>query len=223
MRRINLALLVSAAFALAACAASEPSDKQTARTQAIETMVSADVDATWNILVAALDRGDFKINALVKGNRNISVLVRSDVPSTYVDCGEISVRSKHPRFGDRNYDFKAANSVRYLVADERADQLVDVERRTSLNALANIQLTPSGQGTLVRIDAAYVMKFRTREFGNKVSTRKIDNSLNFNSLGRASLKEQIRQGSTTKTVTVECRPTGELERRIVAVLGNISG
>lgn len=224
MQHINLTLVAAAVFALAACAANEPAEKQeAARTEAIETMVSADVDATWNILVAALDRGDFKINAMIKGNRTLSVLIQSNIPSTYVDCGEISVQSKHPRFGDRNYNFEAANSVRYLVADERADQLVDVERRTSLNALANIRLTPVGQGTLVRIDAEYVMKFRTREFGNKVATRKIDGSLKFNSFGSASLKEQIRQGSTTKTVTVECRPTGELERRIVAVLSNIAG
>jgi len=223
MKRKNLILAVAAVFVLAACAASEPAEKQAARTQAIEKMVSTDVDATWNVLVSALDRGDFKINALVEGDRTIRVLVQSTIPSKYVDCGKISVRSKHPEFGVRNYNFQAANSVRYLVADERADELVDVERRTSLNALANIQLTPSGQGTLVRIGATYVMNFRTREFGNNVSTRSIDDSLNFNSLGRASLEEQIREGATTKTVKVECHPTGELERRIVAVLGNIAG
>lgn len=223
MQRNNLALVVAAVFVLAACAASEPAEKQAARTVAIEKLVSADIDATWNVLVSALDRGDFEINALVEGERTLRVLVRSSIPSQYVDCGKISVRSKHPRFGVRNYNFQAANSARYLVADERADELVDVERRTSLNAVANIQLTPSGQGTLVRINAHYVMNFRTREFGTNVSTRAIDDRLNFNSLGRASLEEQIREGATTKTVTVECQPTGELERRIVAVLGNIAG
>jgi len=223
MQRNNLALGVAAVFVLAACAGREPEEKQAARTEAIEKMVSTDVDATWNVLVSALDRGDFKINALAKGDRTIRVLVQSTVPSQFVDCGKISVRSKHPQFGVRNYNFQAANSTRYLVADERADELVDVERRTSLNALANIRLTPSGKGTLVRIDANYVMKFRTREFGNNVTTRSLDDSLNFNSLGRASLDEKIRQGATTKTVRVECRPTGELERRIVAVLGNIAG
>ena len=83
MRHINLTLLVFAVFVLMACAASEPVEKQeAARTEAIETLVSTDVDATWNILVAALDRGDFKINALVKGNRTLSVLIQSNVPST---------------------------------------------------------------------------------------------------------------------------------------------
>lgn len=224
MKRNNWALAVMLAFVLAACAPVEPVKKrEAARTESIEKVVSTDVDATWNLLVSALDQGDFKINTLVKGDRTISVLLQSNIPSTYVDCGEISVQSRHLEFGDRNYNFEAANSTRYLVADERADQLVDVERRTSLNALASIQLTPVGQGTRVRIDADYVMRFRTREFGNKVSTRSIDDSLNFRSLGRAGLDEQIRQGATTKTVRVECQPTGELERRIIATLGNVAG
>lgn len=224
MKRNNLALAAAAVLVLAACAEVEPAKKQeAARTEAIERVVSTDVDATWDVLVAALDQGDFKINALIEGDRTISVLLQSRIPSTYVDCGEISVKSRHPEFGDRNYKFEAANSVRYLVTDERVDQLVDVERRTSLNALASIQLMPSGQGTRVRINADYVMKFRTREFGNNVSTRSIDDSLNFQSLGRASLNEQIRQGATTKTVRVECQPTGELERRIIAALGDVAG
>lgn len=185
--------------------------------------MSTDVDATWNVLVSGLNGREFLINTLVKEDRTIRVLIQSEIPSRYVDCGEISVRSKYPEFGDQNYNFLAANSARYLVADERAGKLVDVERRTSLNALANIHLTPLGQGTLVRVDARYVMKFRTREFGNSIAPRNLDDSLKFDSFGRASRDEQIREGATTKTVTVECQPTGELERRIVALLGIAAG
>ncbi len=185
--------------------------------------MSTDVDATWNALVARLNGRDFQINTLVKKDRTIKVLVNSQIPSQYVDCGEISVHSDHPAFGERNYSFAAANSARYLVADESADELVDVERRTSLNALANIKLTPMGQGTLVRVDAFYVMKFRTREFGSNIAARSLDDRLDFDSFGRASRDEQIREGSSMRTVTVECQPTGELERRIVAVLGEAAG
>lgn len=223
MQRNSLVLGVAAVLVLAACAPSDRIETPAPKPAMVEKVVSTNVDATWKLLIAKLDRGDFKINAQIKSARTISVLVQSEIPSRYVDCGKISVRSKHPQFGVRNYNFEAANSVRYLVADERADQLVDVERRTSLNALASISLLPSGQGTRVRIGAHYVMQFRTREFGNKVSTRSIDDSLEFTSLGRASMVEQVRQGATTKTVKVECRPTGELERRIVAVLGNSAG
>lgn len=223
MQRNNLALGVVAVFVLAACAPPDRIETPAPKPAMVEKVVSTDVDTTWRLLISKLDTGDFKINAQIKSARTISVLVQSEIPSRYVDCGKISVRSKHPQFGVRNYNFEAANSVRYLVADNRVDQLVDVERRTSLNALASIHLLPSGQGTRVRIDAHYVMKFRTREFGNKVSTRSIDDSLDFTSLGRASMVEQVRQGATTKTVKVECRPTGELERRIVAVLGNTAG
>jgi hypothetical protein len=223
MQRNNLALGVIAVFVLAACAPPDRIETPAPKPAMVEKVVSTDVDTTWRLLISKLDTGDFKINAQIKSARTISVLVQSEIPSRYVDCGKISVRSKHPQFGVRNYNFEAANSVRYLVADNRVDQLVDVERRTSLNALASIHLLPSGQGTRVRIDAHYVMKFRTREFGNKVSTRSIDDSLDFTSLGRASMVEQVRQGATTKTVKVECRPTGELERRIVAVLGNTAG
>jgi hypothetical protein len=193
-----------------------------ARTVAVETMVRTDVDATWDELVSELAGRDYQVNTLVKEDRIMKVLFQSAIPSHYVDCGEISVRSKHAQFGDRNYNFLAANSVRYLVADENVDELVDVERRTNLNAVANISLTPMGEGTMVRVEAEYVMKFRTREFGRNVATRTTDDTLNFDSSVGASTSESIRQGATSKSVTVECRANGTLERDIVAVLGNPS-
>ena len=224
VRRKTL-MLVAAAFLIpGAYAASIHNNTQAAaRTAAIETVVATDVDATWNALVSGLNNRDFEINTLIKKDRTIKVLVKSETPSKYVDCGEISISSKHPVFGDRNYSFAAANSARYLVADESAGELVDVERRTSLNALANIQLSPLRQGTLVRVDALYVMTFRTREFGTNISARSLDDRLDFDSSGRASRDEQIREGAHTKIVTVECQPTGDLERRIVAVLGRAAG
>ena len=212
MQPNNLGLAAVAIVILAACAASAPM-------KTVDRVVSTDVDATWNALVAGIRGRDFQISALTKDDRTIRVLVRSTIPSQYVDCGEISVRSRHPEFGNRDYNFPAANSARYLVADERTDELVDVERRTSLNALANIRLTPQGSGTLVSVDASYVMNFRTREFGTNIAPRSIDESLNFVSFQRATLDEQVREGARTKTVTVACEPTGELERRIIAVLG----
>ncbi len=224
MRRTILVLIAAALPVLGACAAREPKEPPAAPgPTAIQRVVASDVDATWNALVSGLNGRDFKINSLVEEDRTIRVLVQSATPSRYVDCGEISVRSRHPSLGNRDYRFPAANSARYLVADERADELVDVVRRTSLDALANVHLTPSGQGTLVSINARYVMQFKTREYGTNVATRSIDNSLNFDSLGRASQDEEIREGARTKTVTVECRPTGELERRIVSVLGIPAG
>ena len=198
--------------------ASEP---QTAmRTTAVETVVKTDLDTTWNELVDELVGRGFLINALVKTDRTIKVSFQTGVPSHYVDCGEISVNSKHAQFGDRNYNFLAANSVRYLVGDEVANELVDVERRTSLNALASINLTPMGQGTMVRFDADYIMKFRTREFGTNVETRKLDDTVSFGSAGSASKIESIRQGATSKSVTIECRANGAFERKVVSVLGN---
>lgn len=192
------------------------------RTAVVEAVVETNLYSTWNELVDELDGRGFEVNALVKNNRNITVLFHTEVPSRYVDCGEITVTSKHSVFGDRKYNFLAANSVRYLVVDELVDELVDVERRTSLNVVANISLTPVGQGTMVRVDAAYAMNFRTREFGNNVATRKVDETLNFDSTGAASKEESVRQGATLKSVKVECRATGALEQTIVSVLGNPS-
>ena len=212
-------LLTVGAMAVTACAAQPEATRPQAQPTAIERVVASDVEATWDALLSGIDSSDFTINSVAEADRTIRVLVQSAIPSTYVDCGEISVRSRHPEFGERNYNFPAANSARYLVADESADALVDVERRTSLNALASVRLTPNGQGTTVSINTRYVMTFKTREFGNDVETRNVDNRLDFQSLGSASQDEQIRVGADTKTVTVECRPTGELERRIVSALG----
>ncbi len=224
MRKANLMIVAFATTLLSACAADAPKQAPApAGPTAIERVVATDVEATWNTLISGIDGREFEINSLLEEDRTIQVLVQSATPSRYVDCGEITVRSRHPDFGERNYNFPAANSARYLVADERADALVDVERRTSLNALASVRLTPNGQGTRVSISTQYVMSFRTREFGNNIEARDIDRRLDFQSLGRASQDEEIRIGAHTKTVTVECRPTGELERRIVAVLGTASG
>ena len=48
-----------------------------------------------------------------------------------------------------------------------------------------------------------------------------DDTLSFDSAVGASRNESIRQGATTKSVTVDCRATGALERNIVAVLARI--
>jgi hypothetical protein len=192
------------------------------RNGALETIVRTDFDSTWNELVSELEGRDYEIGTLAKQDRTMQVLFQATIPSHFVDCGEISVSSKHAQFGDRNYNFLAANSVRYLVADEKVDELVDVERRTNLNAIANISLTPVGQGTMVRVDAVYSMNFRTREFGRNIETRKFDETLNFDSAVGASTLESVRQGATSKSVTVECRANGTFERNIVSVLGNPS-
>jgi len=188
-------------------------------TTAIETVVPTDLQTTWDLLVRELDEGDFEINATIKENSTIRVLLQSKIPSPWVDCGSVTVNSKHKVFGDRNYKFLAANSVRYMVGDEEVDELIDVERRTTLNALAVIKLTPARGGTLVNVDAHYVMKFRTREFGRNITPRSIDESIDFGSAGQATVTEEIRQGAKMKVVTLDCRPTGALERQIVSVLG----
>ncbi|NKB47766.1 MAG: hypothetical protein GKS02_00225 [Alphaproteobacteria bacterium] len=192
--------------------------REVGESTAIEAVVPTDFRTTWNALLSELDEGDFTINATIKEKSTIRVLLQSKVPSPWVDCGSVSVDSKHKTFGDRNYKFLAANSVRYLVADDEFNELIDVERRTSLNALATIKLTPVGQATRVSVDAHYVMKFRTREFGRKVTPRFLDDSLDFDSAGEAAVSEEIREGSKMKVVSIQCRPTGALERQIVSVL-----
>jgi len=187
-------------------------------TTAIQTVVPTDFGATWDLLLRELDEGDFTINATIKENSTIRVLLQSKIPSPWVDCGSVSVNSKHKVFGDRKYNFLAANSVRYMVADEDVDELIDVERRTTLNALASIKLTPTRSGTQVNVEAHYVMKFRTREFGRKITPRVLDESIDFGSAGQATVTEEIREGAKMKVVTLDCRPTGELERRIVSIL-----
>lgn len=188
------------------------------RTAAIETVVLTDYATSWDILTRELDEGDFEINATIRENSTIRVLLQSTIPSTWVDCGSVTVESKHKIFGNRNYKFLAANSVRYMVADEQINELIDVERRSSLNALATVKLEPREQGTLVSVEALYVMKFRTREFGNNITPRALDVSMNFDSSGEGRMSEEIREGATMKQVEISCRPTGELERRIVSFL-----
>lgn len=215
-------MLVAAAtvMALGLSAIATATDTRAERgTTALETMVPTDLDTTWDILVKGFDKGDFTINATIRESSTIRVLLQSQIPSTWIDCGSVTVNSKHKVFGNRSYKFLAANSVRYIVADEDVDELVDVERRTTLNALASIKLTPMQQGTMVNVDAHYVMKIRTREFGRNIAPRSHDNSMDFDSAGQASVTEEIRKGAEMKLVTINCRPTGELERRIVSVLG----
>jgi hypothetical protein len=212
-------LAVSAVVALGVAAISTaPQTRAAGVTTAIQTIVPTDFDTTWNVLLKELDEGDFTINATIKENSTIRVLLQSKVPSPWVDCGSVSVDSKHEVLGDRAYKFLAANSVRYLVGDEEFNELIDVERRTSLNALATIKLEPTRNGTVVSVDAHYVMKFRTREFGRKITPRFLDDSVDFSSSDEGTVSEEIREGSKMKLVSIRCRPTGALEQQIVSVL-----
>ena len=209
----------TAVVALAISAiSSAPQTRAAGVTTAIQTIVPTDFDTTWRVLLRELDEGDFTINATIRETSTIRVLLDSKIPSPWVDCGRVTVNSKHKALGDRSYNFLAANSVRYLVADGEVDELIDVERRTNLKALATIKLAPMHHGTLVNIEAHYVMKFRTREFGRKITPRFIDESLDFGSAGQASVTEEIREGAQMKTVSISCRPTGALEKQIAAVL-----
>ena len=215
--RTVLAAGALATLWISGASAGEPA--QTAAVTPPTVVVPTDFQTTWDRLTRALNEGDFTINATIKESATIRVLLQSKIPSTWVDCGRISVHSKHKIFGERNYNFPAANSVRYMVADEELDELVDVERRTSLNALATIRLKPVQSGTQVSVDAQYVMKVRTREFGKRIEPRKLDQNMDFTSGGHAELHEEIREGAKMKPVTTSCHPTGELERHIVSVLG----
>ena len=185
---------------------------------AIQTIVPSDFDTTWDVLLRELDEGEFTVNATIKETSTIRVLLQSVIPSPWVDCGSVTVDSKDKTFGDRNYVFLAANSVRYLVADGNVNELIDVERRTNLKALATIKLKPTRQGTQVNVQALYVMKFRTREYGRKITPRFLDASLDFSSSEQASVTEEIREVAQVKKVLIICRPTGALEKQIVAVL-----
>ena len=192
-------------------------------TTAVNTVVPIDLPTTWQILLRELDSGDFTVNATIKESATIRVLLQTKIPSTWVDCGRVTVNSHHPVFGDRSYNFLAANSVRYMVADETLDELVDVERRTSLNALATIHLKPVRGGTLVSVDAEYVMKFKTREFGKKITPRRFKETVDFGSGSSAHINEEIREGAKMKPVVIACRPTGALERRIAAIVATPQG
>ena len=219
---MNIKVLLTGAAVVAlgiSAITTAPQSRAAGVTTAIQTIVPTDFDTTWNALLTALDEGDFTINATIKETSTIRVLLQSKVPSPWVDCGTVTVDSKHKTFGDRNYKFLAANSVRYLVGDEEFDELIDVERRTNLNALATIKLTPRGNETLVDVNAHYVMKFRTREFGRKITPRFLDDSVDFGSAGEGNVSEEIREGAKMKRVSIICRPTGALEKQIVSVLG----
>jgi len=192
-------------------------------TTAVSTIVPTDLPTTWRILMRELESGDFTINATIRESATIRVLLQTKIPSTWVDCGSVTVNSRHPVFGNRSYNFLAANSVRYMVADEALDELVDVERRTSLNALATIRLKPVRGGTQISVDAQYVMKFKTREFGKKITARRFQESVDFDSASSSQFHEEIREGAAMKPMDIACRPTGELERRIAAVVATPQG
>jgi hypothetical protein len=148
---MNVKMLLAAAAVMAlgiSAIGTATQAREATETTAIEAVVPTDFHTTWDVLVAELSEGDFAVNATIKESSTIRVLLQSKVPSKWVDCGSVTVDSKHKTFGDRNYKFLAANSVRYLVADEEVNELIDVERRTNLNALATIKLTPMRQGIL---------------------------------------------------------------------------
>jgi len=113
VRQANPMMVALATAVLSACAAGAPKESPAPiGPTAIERVVATDIEATWSTLIAGINGREFEINSLAEQDRTIQVLVQSATPSRYVDCGEITVRSKHPAFGERNYNFPAANSAR---------------------------------------------------------------------------------------------------------------
>ncbi len=89
-----------------------PQTRAAGVTTALQTIAPTDFDTTWDAVLRKLDEGDFTINATIKESSTIRLLLQSKIPSPWVDCGSVTVISKHKVFGDRNYKFLAANSVR---------------------------------------------------------------------------------------------------------------
>lgn len=171
-----------------------------------EIILDKPFEYIWDGYVAELSKSFFVINNIEKSSRLINVSFSANTPSKYVDCGITTLVSKHPARGEETFVYSVADDSQMWAGVKGTNHIVNRRRNTSLDGRINIFIAPERGGTLVRVNARYVMNFQIQETG---VTYAYNNSYN-NKLSFSS-----NEPATDNEVT--CRSTGALEAELIRI------
>ncbi|HTN94535.1 MAG TPA: hypothetical protein VMJ33_08145 [Gallionella sp.] len=169
-------------------------------------------DAVWDASVLEFGKQSFVINNLDKASGSISLSYSGD-PQRFIDCGNITSHVKDSK-GERTYDFPSTKAqANYEVM--AGDVLFNIVRKMSVEAHVSLvfkQVNPNQ--TEVTANTVYVVQkdVISRRADSNVSQSWSD-SVTFSNRGAASFPNDVNSAATTV-----CKPTGELEREILAAL-----
>ncbi|MBZ0192340.1 MAG: hypothetical protein K8F34_11705 [Candidatus Kuenenia stuttgartiensis] len=123
--------------------------------------INADFDVVWDRLVKNLSSDFFVINNIDKNSRLINVSFSTNTPSDYVDCGTSTREFSNAR-GKNKYIYNPADSSRFTTTN--AGQLFNCIRTTRMNGRANIYISPTDTGTIVSVNAKYVIDVNVKSY-----------------------------------------------------------
>ncbi len=147
--------------------------------------IDENFDKAWDDYVSELSKSFFVINNISKDSHIINVSFSYNKPSDFVDCGTSVVHTKHPLLGEKNFRYKAADSISYWLGINGTNNIVQRERSTSLDGRVNIYMTTKDKKTFLRVNVNYVMRISISQ-GNAPFVTKHDFSTTFstNSIGK---------------------------------------
>lgn len=168
-------------------------------------LVSRPFDETWDKLVKQLSSDFFVINNIDKNSRLINLSFTSQKPSDFANCGR-SIRTFNNAHGEQKYDYVPADSAAFSTTNKEGIAF-NVRRVMKLEGRTNIYVAPEGNGTLITVNTKYVLN-------GQISSVAFD--------GRPGGTENITWDFSTKQGQmgeVQCYATGEIERRILSLVG----
>ena len=206
MRSFALGLTLSAALIAAGCAGkfdyTPPTDFGIAQNS---KSVSKSKDQVWAELIPAISQKFFVINNLDKSSGLINISYAGD-PITYVDCGHITSVVKNAR-GERTYSFPAARQrQQYEVMNDRVG-LAFVDRKVNLEGRLNVIVSEErATKSTVTVNTRYVVNVEGQFSNPQGQSRRDGYTISFNT------------GATGYGQTISCRPTGNLEAELLALV-----
>jgi hypothetical protein len=195
---------VAALVFLAGCAGKIDYVPPTAAPTSNSKEMSRPRSAVWDELVPALSKNFFVVNTIDKSSGLINISYGGD-PEKYVDCGQVHSYVKNAR-AERNYDFNGAVAhVNYEVLQNAG--LFGVDRSVDLDGRMNIVIEePSPGHTVMTVNARYVLTVKATINDMQGHSSNLSEPLSFNTGGAGHGR------------TITCRPNGEFEREILALV-----
>ena len=169
-------------------------------------------DDVWDASVQEFGKNSFVVSDFDKASGLISISYSGD-PQKFIDCGNIASHVKDSK-GERTYDFSGAKAqASYEVM--ASDVLFNIIRKMSVEAHVSLvfkQVNPDQ--TKVTANTIYIVqKDVVSRRADSSFSQSWSDSITFSNRGAASFPNDVNSAATTV-----CKPNGELEREILAVL-----
>ena len=170
-----------------------------------EKIIDRSRDAVWSLSVPELGKQFFVINNLDKSSGLINVSYSGD-PEAYVNCGQISIFTKHGSF-EKTYTFPGSSARQEYIVSSGVN-MVALERKMLLEGRVNLVLEEiSATQTKISANARYVLTRSIRSLYPIGSPN--NDTISFNSVVGTVFN------STPDGRATECVSTGKLEREIL--------